>query len=42
MVEVKAVKIVCNIDVFLVVAIVIVIFDHFILKLRLYPLNSCV
>ena len=42
MVEVKAVRIVLTIDVFQVTAVVIVMTDNFILKLRLYPSNSCV
>jgi len=42
MVDVKVVRIVLIIDVFLVVAIAIVIIDNFISKLRLCPSNSCV
>jgi hypothetical protein len=42
MVEAKVVRIVLTIDAFLVVAIAIVTIDNFILKLRLYPSNSCV
>ena len=42
MVEVKVVGIVLPIDVFLTAANVIVIANNFILKLCLYPLDSCV
>ena len=42
MVEVKVAKIVLFIDAFLVAVIAIVIVNNFILKLCLYPLNSCV